>query len=309
VQIVGGSGRRGGSKMFVNRHGARSFKVQGFTGTRGALRMQSEPTGERMVEELYRNTPERYLIYLFHIITYKFARSYITGGRVLDYGCGSGYGTHDIAPACDNIVGVDIAQDAIDYASIRYRADNLSFRRIDPAERAPLPFDDASFDVVLSFQVIEHVPDIQPYLSEIRRVLKHGGIFFCATPDRSTRLLPWQKPFNVWHVREYSARGLEKALSRYFPVPELLRMGGRRDVLAIEMRRTRKLKWLTLPLTLPFVPESLRKGGLMLLKGLAGPGGPRVSSHTNKFAFTESDLTIERNANPSVNLIAIARKP
>ena len=271
--------------------------------------MQLEPTGERMVEEFYRNSAENYLIYLFHKATYNFSKSYVVGRRILDYGCGSGYGTHHMSAYCDSIVGVDIAADAIEYARAHYRADNLSYRCIEPADSSPLPFDDASFDTVLSFQVIEHLEDVAPYLSEIRRVLTPGGIFVCATPDRSTRLLPGQKPWNMWHIREYDVQGLKRTLSTYFPAPELLQMGGRPDVLNIELRRTRKLMWLMLPVTLPIVPEGIRVAILKLLKRLAGQSRRAPELTAMEFSFDESNLTIAAGLTPSVNLIAIARKP
>lgn len=272
--------------------------------------MQLEPTGERLIEEFYLNSPENYLIYLFHKVTYNFARDYVTDRQVLDYGCGSGYGTHDIAASCANIVGVDIAGDAIEYAREHYQAENLAYRYIESADRAPLPFADASFGTVLSFQVIEHIPDAGPYLSEIHRVLKPGGTFVCATPDRSTRLLPRQKPWNMWHVHEYDAASLECALTQLFTSLTLLRMSGRRDVIDIEIRRTRRLMWLTLPVTLPFVPEVVRVAALKWLKRLAGQSGGRRSAPTvREFPFSEKDLVISPDASPSVNLIAIARKP
>jgi SAM-dependent methyltransferase len=262
-----------------------------------------------MIEEFYRSSRESYLIYLFHVATYEFARPYVMGHRVLDYGCGSGYGTHRMTSSCDSIVGVDIAADAIVHASTHYCADNLSYHRIDPVEETPLPFEDGSFDTVLSFQVIEHIVDPGLYLAEIFRVLKRGGVFICATPDRSSRLLPGQKPWNVWHLREYDVKALDATLASYFPGPELLRMGGDPDVLAIEIRRTRKLKWLTLPWTLPFVPEAVRVHGLRFLKQLVGQGRDKGSEVLQTFPFDESSLSISANACPSVNLVAVARKP
>jgi 2-polyprenyl-3-methyl-5-hydroxy-6-metoxy-1,4-benzoquinol methylase len=129
--------------------------------------MQLEPTGERMIEEFYLDSPQNYLIYLFHIATYNFALAQVAGKRVLDYGCGSGYGTHYVAASCESIVGVDIADDAIEYANSHYKSDNLAYKRIARADEAPLPFGDAEFDVVLSFQVIEHIRDVAPYLSPV----------------------------------------------------------------------------------------------------------------------------------------------
>lgn len=271
--------------------------------------MQLEPTGERVIEEFYLSSPWNYLIYLFHKVTYNFAHDYVVEKHVLDYGCGSGYGTHHMASCCASIVGVDIANDAIEYAQEHYRAPNLAYKRIEPAEQAPLPYPDASFDTVLSFQVIEHIADTSPYLSEIRRVLKPGGVFLCATPDRTTRLLPGQKPWNMWHIREYDAAGLESALAKYFQNIILQRMGGSRDVLDLEIRRTRWLQWLTLPVTLPFMPDAIRVVALKFLKKFSAQGRSKSTLQLHEFPFDESDLVIAPDAAPSVNLIAVAYKP
>lgn len=270
--------------------------------------MQLEPTGERMIEEFYQRSPEDYLIYLFHTATYNFARSYVTGQRVLDYGCGSGYGTHQIAAFCDSIVGIDIAEDAIEYARTHYQADNLRYDCIESVDCGPLPLADATFDTVLSFQVIEHISNVSPYLAEIHRVLKPGGVFVCATPDRSTRLLPGQKPWNMWHVREYDALGLAQTLAPYFSALELKQMGGQPQVLEIELHRTRRLMWLTLPVTLPFVSEQIRVGALKLLKRIAGQRRNRLALIRGDFPFDESALMIAEGVTPSVNLIAVAHK-
>src|SRR3954464_15382698 len=140
---------------------------------------------ERLAVDADRSSESDYLIYLFHVATYDFAIPYVTGRRVLDLGCGTGYGTARVAPVCTDIVGVDISSDAIDAATREF---GDRFRLIEPVERAPLPFADRAFDVVLSFQVIEHVPDARAYLGEIDRVLTDDGVFLCATPDRGTRL-------------------------------------------------------------------------------------------------------------------------
>jgi SAM-dependent methyltransferase len=273
--------------------------------------MKLEPTGERVIEEFYLNSPTNYLIYLFHKITYNFARDYVSNKHVLDYGCGSGYGTHYMASHCKNIVGVDIASDAIEYAKGHYTAHNLDYKCIESADRSPLPFSDASFDTVISFQVIEHIVDPRPYLDEIKRVLKPGGFFICATPDRRSRLLPSQKPWNMWHVREYDPVRFKAQLAKHFENINLLQMGGRQEVIALEILRTRRLAWLTLPITLPFIPEAIRIGGLRLLKQFSGQGRLTHTASTKSiydFPFNESDLKIAPNIMPSVNLIAVARK-
>lgn len=264
--------------------------------------MNLEPTGERLVVDRYQSSQQDWLIYLMHAATYAFAQSYVTGKRVLDYGTGSGWGADRIAETAQNITGVDVAEDAIAHANAHYRRDNLAFQLVDP--NAPLPFADGSFDVVMSFQVIEHVHDVDFYLSEIRRVLASGGIVLMATPDRSTRLLPWQRPWNRWHVREYSARALRQTLSRYFADTRLLRMSGPRSLIDVELKRCRTVRWVTLPLTLPFVPDRVRVAGLTLLHRLRGNRLRNEGGGT--WSGAVKDIVIEPQARPSLNLIAVA---
>lgn len=264
--------------------------------------MNLEPTGERMILEHYQSSPEDHVIYLLHIATYQFAQQYTAGKRVLDYGCGSGYGSAEIARTAREVVAVDVAADAVAHASSHFPAENLTFMHIDPS--ASLPFEDGSFDVVLSFQVFEHVTDTAHYLGEIRRVLAPSGRLLLVTPDRSTRLLPLQRPWNRWHVHEYGSRELSALLSRYFPNVEVLGMTARRAMLDIELRRCRKVKWMTLPVTLPIIPDSWRIKALNWIHRHkptpASPTAPR------DYAFDERDVRIAKDATPSVNLVAVA---
>lgn len=278
--------------------------------------MNLEPTSERIVEEHRSSSPQSYLVYLFHVVTYDYVRDLVRGKEVLDFGCGSGYGTARIADGCARIVGIDISAEAVDYARDKFRAGNLEFAAIPPVEDAPLPFADQSFDVVLSFQVIEHVPDVGRYLSEIARVLRPGGAFVVATPDRSSRLLPKQKPWNMFHLHEYSDAELKDALAGRFARVTVKRMGGRPDVIAIETDRTKRLRWLLLPLTLPFVPEAVRIAGLRLVRQLGQRLAPLLARRLTQtrpdrttgaeFGFGPEHVVISDHADPSVNLIAVA---
>lgn len=267
--------------------------------------MKLEPTGERMIVEHYRSSPEDYLIYLMHIATYDFARQYTSGKRVLDYGCGSGYGSSRIAKSAIHVTAVDVAADAIAHAREQFAAPNLEFLEIDSTQ--PLPFEDDSFDTVLSFQVFEHVADTSSYLSEIRRVLAPGGHLVLVTPDRSTRLFPFQKPWNRWHLKEYGDTSLRNIVGKYFSGTRILHMSGRRDVIDIEIQRCNKLKWLTLPFTFPFLPDRIRVGllGLLHTARRRATGAPPIEL---SFDFDQSAITIDENGAPSVNLVAIAHK-
>lgn len=265
--------------------------------------MKLEPTGERMIVEHYKSSIEDYVIYLMHIATYHFAEPFVQNKRVLDYGCGSGYGSARIAEMAASVDAVDVADDAIKHAREQFPRDNLRFSSIDPS--APLPFPDGSFDTVLSFQVFEHVTNVDHYLGEIKRVLVPGGALVLVTPDRATRLLPLQRPWNRWHVKEYSANSLAKALQGVFPDVLIQAMTGRRDVIDVELRRCNRLKWITLPFTLPIFPDSLRVKLLNMIHSLRTR--PQADSDPLEFDFDESVIEIGPGLRPSLNLVAIAR--
>jgi 2-polyprenyl-3-methyl-5-hydroxy-6-metoxy-1,4-benzoquinol methylase len=266
--------------------------------------MAAPRTGERLVSEHYGSTPQDHLIRLFHEVTWAWAAERLAGARVLDFGCGSGEGTAAMARSAASILGVDVAPDAIAHARERNGGANIAYETIDGAVPAP----DDSFDAVCSFQVLEHVEDPDAYLAEARRLLRPGGQLLLATPDRRTRLLRWQRPWNRWHVREWDPAGLARLLARHFAEVEVLTMTGRPEVLDLELRRTRRLRWLTLPLTLPVVPRRLRFRGLDLLFRLkAGRSGAGAPPPAQGYGFDESALTIERDGRPSVNLVATAR--
>lgn len=270
--------------------------------------MKKEPTTERLTAEDQHSNREAYLLYLIHLATYKYCIPFVRGKRVLDYGCGTGYGTSLLSAYCTKITGIDISPEAVNYAQSHFSASNLSYLQIKPAEIAPLPFPDRSFDAVLSFQVIEHVQDTAVYLREIDRVLTPDGQVAIATPDRSARLFSFQKPWNIWHLREYTKKQLHDTLSEYFSDVNVLQTGGKPEILQTELKRIGRLKWLMLPFTLPFVPESVRKASLRLIKDLRY----NLSSNSKNTSFTpdfdETAIKISAHENFSVDLVAMARK-
>lgn len=275
------------------------------------MTLELEPTGERVIEDAYRDSVGAYVIYLMHAASYRFVEEECRGRDVLDLGCGSGYGTHRIAGVAASATGVDVAADAVSFANARYRAANLSFKSIPPD--GPLPFPDEAFDVVLSFQVIEHVRDVGTYLAEARRVLRPGGMLVVITPDRRHRLLPGQKPWNRWHLKEYSLQLLEKVIAGVIPVERALRMGAPWEVARHEMRRYRWLKWLTLPVTLPFLPEGVRRWGLDAMHRVKGRRAPVAASARTGPAvepgFGEDAFVFSADAPNPLNLVVVARKP
>lgn len=227
-------------------------------------------TTERVNPESYNVNNSLYVIFLLHLVAYKWFAAACMNKRILDFGCGTGYGAHLLSAAAAEVVGVDISESAIADARSKYVRPNLSYLLVESAERAALPFSDEHFDVVTSNQVIEHLADPNGYLVEVRRVLKRGGFFFCVTPNRRARLFSFQKPWNLYHVREYTARELMSLISPFFEIRDICGINGTVEAMDLEMRRVRRTRILTLPFTFAYLPEAWRRFGLSLLKGLAG---------------------------------------
>lgn len=260
-------------------------------------------TGERLVEEQYRSSLGGYVIYLMHAASYRFAEKYCRGMRVLDLGCGSGYGAGIIAEYAKEVHAVDVSAEAIDFARKKYNKKNINFSTINPGGK--LPFPDGDFDVVLSFQVIEHVEEDANYLAEAERVLKKDGILIVITPDRKNRLFSGQRPWNRWHIREYSEKEIVQLVGQRFDVVSLLQMGAIAQVASVEIRRYRLLKWLTLPFTFRGVPENWRQFGLNFIHRI------RPQRHkTNKPfepTFGVESIVLAPQVNNSLNLVVVAK--
>jgi SAM-dependent methyltransferase len=182
---------------------------------------------ERIVPD---ETPQG--IVALHLKRYDFSAPYVEGKRVLDVACGVGYGSAHLAEFANEVVGVDLDEEAIVYARQRYGGpSNLSFMRGDATK---LDFAEASFDVVCSFETIEHIPRVEEYLREVRRVLAPGGKYLVSTPAaRHTT----NHPKNPHHVQEWSPADFERLLRRHFSRVELFSQVRRQTRLALVIKK------------------------------------------------------------------------
>ncbi len=137
------------------------------------------------------------------ILAYHFAATKV-GGKVLEIGTGSGYGVEVIAPHSTHFTTIDKFESATDFSL----HPNVTFTKCNVP---PLPFEDETFDCVISFQVIEHIEDDARFVAEVHRVLKKGGRFIVSTPNILMSLTR-----NPWHVREYTAQQFTALIASQF---------------------------------------------------------------------------------------------
>jgi SAM-dependent methyltransferase len=176
-----------------------------------------------------------YILFLKQSKAYEYVKPHCEDKCILDYGCGTGYGVLTISEHAKAIIGVDINKQIIDYCNERYRKGNVSFKQIE--EKYPLPYKSGAFDIIVSFQVIEHLPEVPRYLNELKRLLNDEGVLFITTPNRYFRLVPFEKPWNPEHIREYSYKGLNTELRRCFREVNMFGVHGNDKVAAIEQKR------------------------------------------------------------------------
>ncbi len=161
-------------------------------------------TGERTIPGL---AEENYW-FRRHEVVYLRLRALCAGRDVLEAGCGEGYGADLIASAARRVIAVDY--DAAAVAHVRARYPRV---QVVAANLASLPLPDASVDVVVNFQVIEHLWDQPQFVTECLRVLRPGGLLLMSTPNRVTFSPGRDTPVNPFHTRELNAAELAELLT------------------------------------------------------------------------------------------------
>lgn len=155
-----------------------------------------------------------------HVARYAFARRYAQDKRVLDAGCGTGYGSAELAQSAAAVTGLDIADDAIEYARANYPIPGLRFVE---SSCSAVPFPPESFDLLVAFEVIEHLADYRAFIDEAARVLTREGLFIVSSPNKryygKTRAETGPNPY---HEHEFEADEFERELARVFPNVRLL---------------------------------------------------------------------------------------
>ena len=154
--------------------------------------------------------------YAEHLMPYEFMRNDAVDKKILEVGCGDGYGSAYLAEVAAEVIGIDYEEAVVLRAQAKYKAPNLKFLSMDATN---LQFKEYSFDIVCSFQVIEHIPEekLLEYLSEIKRVLKKNGKLYLSTLNlEHTMKSPLTYKKNLAHCKEFTLPELKDLLSRVF---------------------------------------------------------------------------------------------
>ncbi len=161
-------------------------------------------TGERTIPDL---DIENYW-FRRHQVVYQRLAPRCADREVLEAGCGEGYGADLIAGVARRVVAVDYDAAAVAHVRSRYPAVEVM-----QANLATLPLPDASVDVVVNFQVIEHLWDQPQFIAECARVLRRPGLLMVSTPNRITFSPGRDTPINPFHTRELNADELTELLA------------------------------------------------------------------------------------------------
>jgi ubiquinone/menaquinone biosynthesis C-methylase UbiE len=150
------------------------------------------------------------------LMHYLFVESYAIGKKVLDVGCGLGYGSYHLAlKGADKITAIDISNKSLFIAKRTYTHPNLEFLLMNATS---MSFADKMFDLVVSFEVLEHLPSsmTDSYMNEITRVLNQDGKFIISTPNRDVYSLGSKTSKTFDHINELSAQEFVQLMQRYF---------------------------------------------------------------------------------------------
>lgn len=188
-------------------------------------------TTEITSEQITSDNPIHQRLYKAYIAAQDFIK-----GDVLEVGCGEGRGVDVLISKARSFTAVDKIQSAIDALQKRFPTGRFMQMNIPPLDGIK----DNSYDVVVSFQVIEHIENDALYLKEIHRVLKPGGVVLITTPNRKMSLTR-----NPWHIREYLAGELKALAASFFANVDMRGITGNEKVMEYYVQNKKSVQRFT----------------------------------------------------------------
>lgn len=201
------------------------------------LRLQAEQHGLVNVDHF--RSEKQYVLHLIHQKPYEVAAELARNKRTLDFGCNIGYGSAILNRTSLSVTGVDVSLQAIAAAKERYGDTGVRFEVI----RGGSPvLEGESFDIIVSFQVLEHIVDVRSYMRQLCGLLARDGLIVLTTPNAVLRIYPGMRPWNRFHVREYTASELEALLKQFFQYVRIYGLFADEPLYSIERGRVARAR-------------------------------------------------------------------
>jgi SAM-dependent methyltransferase len=147
-----------------------------------------------------------------HVNRYRFAQYFVRrNDTVLDTACGVGYGSYLLAEKAGQVYAVDYNSRAIRYARTHWSKQNITYHEHNVLDEDAYPLDQ-KYDVIVAFEIIEHLVEDHHLLEILAQRLAHGGLCFISSPNSHVK----DVNRNPWHIRHYSPDEFRRLARRFF---------------------------------------------------------------------------------------------
>lgn len=159
----------------------------------------------------YTDPAEFKLLNIQMIKRYEFAKKFCKG-LTLDAACGPGYGSQILKEKADHIIGIDNSGEQIKQAQNKYQNERIEYKIVDMEGK--IPFDDSSFDTIVSLETIEHIKNSKELINSFYRILKDKGHLILSNPNALNTSPSGKSHYNPFHEKEFSKEELTELLNR-----------------------------------------------------------------------------------------------
>lgn len=211
----------------------------------------------------------------------------IKNKTVLDFGCGSGYGASMLSQVAKQVVGIDYSEKAVEFAQKTYKASNLHFEAMNACSPEIVSkLKKYSFDLIVSFDVIEHIEHYFDYLKNVHALMTDDSVLILGCPNR-LQTLKWNHLWNPFHFQEFSPYQLRKILSLYFKNVKI----GSQDFKSSEKRELARIQNYGAPKKYKEIIKFLLPN--FLIQKLKRIRSNYASKNGSFFEYSDIDIQIE----------------